>query len=101
MNDFFNKMEENRKKLDEQDAKAKTEGKLVGRYIQEPRGDGYAIYRIVRENKKTVRIQRVTGIGDDWSVPYWGDETTVDKEYAEKNIGQRDFWSNLVASRKK
>ena len=64
----------NFKKLQKQDKMAKKVGKLVGRYIDEPWADGNAFYVIVKENKTSVRIRVVTGIGDDWIIlqpPNW------------------------------
>ena len=40
--------------------------------------------------QKTVRIKLCTGIGDDWAVPYWGIETTIDKQYAVDKIRNRE-----------
>jgi len=95
MAEFFRKVEENWNKVQKKDEEAKAKGQLVGRYIREPYADGYAIYQIIRENKKSVRIRVVTGIGDDWHIPYWGVEVSIDKEYAIRNIAGRDFWSDL------
>lgn len=97
MEDFVKQWEENQRKLDEKDAKAKAEGKLVGRFIQEPFADGYAIYEITKENKKTVRIRVVDGIGDDWRIPYWGDEATIEKSYALKSLAWRDKMNKLFS----
>jgi len=93
--------ERNWKKIQEKDRKAKEEGVLKGRYIQEQYADGYAIYEIVRENKKSVRIKVCVNIGDDWIIPYWGEEATIDKDHALKNIGWRDHMDNLVANHKR
>ena len=95
-NAWVKKIDENWKKIKEQDEKAKQEGVLKGRYIQEAYADGYAIYQIVRENKNTVRIKVCKDIGDDWVIPYWGEETTIDKSHAERNIGHRDWMDSLV-----
>lgn len=75
-------------KSGDEDAAAK--GELVGRYISEPFADGNAVYQIIKENKKTVRIRVCTGIGDDWTIPYWGRETSIDKEYALTQIRRRE-----------
>ena len=99
-NALIKKWEDNMKKVDETDKKAKAEGKLVGRYICEPYADGSAIYKIVRENKNTVRIKVVTDIGDDWIIPYWGKEATIDKSYALMNINRRDAINQMFANRK-
>lgn len=98
---FLDRMNENEKQLNDRDEAAKAKGDLKGRYIREGYADGYAIYEIIRVNKKSVRIRVVTGIGDDWRIPYWGDETTIPLEYALQNIKQRDFWSDLAAAKAK
>lgn len=88
-------MEENWQKLQKEDQEAKNNGTLVNRYIQEGVADGYAIYKIIRENRKTVRIRVVTGLGDDWQVSYWGAEATIEKSYAEANIRRREGLAEL------
>lgn len=98
--DLLKRWETNREKMQQKDKEAKEKGVLKGRYIREPYADGYAFYEIIRENKNTVRIRVVKGIGDDWVIPYWGEETSIDKEYALQNLAQRDFFSEL-ANRKK
>lgn len=60
-----------------------------------PIADGYAYYTIVRENKRTVRIECVAmpdGLALGYKVPYWGDEATIDKEYALQSLRARDSW---------
>lgn len=76
--------------LDQIDKAAKAEGSLLWRYISEPFADGRAYYQIVKVNKKTVRIVRCTGLGDDWTIPYWGNSATIDIDYAEQKISARD-----------
>lgn len=85
----------NTQQLEECDQKAKKEGILVGRYISEPYADGQAVYQIIRENKKTVRIKVCTGIGDDWILPYWGEEATIDKNYVIKKLEFRDHLNKV------
>lgn len=89
-NKLIEKWEANMRKVEENDKKAKEKGKLVGRYIDEPYADGAAIYKIIRENKNTVRIKVVVDIGDDWVIPYWGEEATIDKSYALAKLAFRD-----------
>jgi hypothetical protein len=98
--DFIEAMKKNWAKLQECDKTAKENGELVGRYIDEPFADGKAIYQIVKENKKTVRIRVCTGLGDDWVIPYWGEEATIDKEYAVKKVAQRDALAELFRKKK-
>ena len=90
MNDY--NLYKNWKALEDVDKKAKENGKLVGRYIQHPFADGYAIYKIVKENTKTVKIRVVKGIGDDWVLPAWGKECDIHKDLALKFISQREIW---------
>jgi hypothetical protein len=89
----------NRKELQENDNKAKSEGKAVGRYIQHPFADGYAVYKIIRENKKSYRLEVVTGIGDDWVLPAWGGAVTLPKTKVLEFLRQRDFWNELMATK--
>lgn len=81
--------------LEKQNKEAKEAGVLKGRYIKEPYADGFAVYEIIRENKKTVRIKACTGIGDDWVIPMWGEEATVSKEYVLNSIKRDEFFEEF------
>ena len=72
-------METNYANLKKIDQKVKSQGGILGRYIQEPYADGYAIYQVVEEKATKVKLRVVTGIGDDWTLPMWGRESMVDK----------------------
>lgn len=98
--DIIEKWNANFRALEAEDAEARRNGTLVGRYIKEPIADGYAFYKIVKENKATVKIQVVTDIGDDWRVPYWGNSTTIPKSYAIKSIGMEDKLAELFSRKK-
>jgi len=98
--DYSEVIKKNWEKLEECDRIAKEKGELKGRYIAEPYADGNAIYQIVKVNKKTVCIRVCTGLGDDWTIPYWGAEATIDKEYAIKKVAQRDALKELFQKRK-
>lgn len=98
---WLEKSKKDEQKMREKDQKAKAQGKLVGRYVREHVADGYAFYEIIRENKQTVRIRVVTGVGDGWRVSFWGDEATIAKDYALKNIGFRDRLANAINKSKK
>lgn len=97
---WLKEADDNFKALEEQDKKARRSGTLVGRYIQEQYADGYAFYVITKENKKSVRIHVVSGLGDDWVIPYWGEETSVDKQYALQSIQYRDNLKRIFANKK-
>lgn len=92
-------MQHNWDQLEQIDLEAKERGELLWRYIQEPFADGYAIYQIVKVNKTTVRIQHCAGFGDDWVIPYWGAEATIDLDYAITKTQQRDNISELFGSK--
>lgn len=99
MQDWLKKMELKFQQMQEDDRLAKEKGELLNRYIQHQYADGYAYYKIMKVNKRTVRIQVVTGIGDDWVVPAWGALATIKKEQAEQFLRQRDFMEELFAKR--
>ena len=96
-------LEESQKKekaMEVKDEIARKVGTLVGRYIRQQIADGYAYYEIIRENKKSVRIQHLN-IGDAWVIPYWGSEATIDKKFAEDCLARRDRWSELCSQKNK
>lgn len=80
----------NREKLDLDDKIAKEKGRLIDRYIEEPYADGYAVYKIIKKNKKTVRIQAVVGVGDSYVIPAWGEEANVPIDYILNKLAKRD-----------
>lgn len=88
--DIITIWKENWDKLEAEDKQAKDQNQLVGRYITEPYADGKAVYIITKENKKTVDIEVVTGIGDDWVIPYWGKKARINKKYAIDSLFSRD-----------
>ncbi len=87
---MLNKWNTNFSNMIEKDMKSKKEKKLVGRYISHPVADGSAFYLITRENKKTVSIELVRDIGDDYRTRYWGEKATIQKVYAKQEIQTRD-----------
>jgi len=91
-------MKENQVLLDQIDADARAKGELLWRYIQEPFADGYAVYQIIRVNKKSVRIKVCGGLGDDWIIPYWGEEATIDIEHAQWRLQMRDNLNSLFSN---
>ena len=79
------------KRIDEE---AKKKGNILHRFIREPVADGYAIYQIVKRNKKSVRIKHCTGYSD-YKVSCWGDGAIIDSSYAEKSVRGRDRFEEL------
>jgi len=88
-------MDENTNKLVQMDKEAKTNGKLVGRYIEHPIADGLAYYLITKETKTKVHIESVGGLGDDWTIPAWGDKCTVPKKLVVAMLSARDKLATL------
>ena len=97
--DWIEQSKKNWEAINQCDKESSVKGELAGRYITEPIADGNAVYQIVRENKKTVRIQVCTGLGDDWVIPYFGEEATVDKSYVIRKISQREALKRLFAKK--
>lgn len=91
--------DDNWKKLYEKDQELKAKGELIGRYIQESYADGYAVYTIEKVKGKKVLIAVVTGIGDDWHIPYWGAAAWIDLKYAKENVDRRDRLDKLFEKR--
>ncbi|MFD2616108.1 hypothetical protein [Terrilactibacillus laevilacticus] len=63
VNKWLEEIEKNREKVEQKDQESKAQGILKGRYIREPYADSYALYEVIRKNKKSVRIRVITGIG--------------------------------------
>jgi len=84
---------------DEDDALGKERKELVGRYIQEPAADGYAIYTIVEVAGDIVYLEH-SDIGDAWTIPMiesMGRQIPV--KYAMENIERRDRMAALFPPR--
>ncbi len=90
-------MKDNQKELDKIDKEAKEKGTLLYRYISEPVADGQAVYQITKVNKNTVKIEVCTGLGDDWQIPYWGQEATIERDYAEQKIQGKDNLAKIFS----
>jgi len=56
---------------------AKKAGKLTGRILQIPIGDGYAYYQVLEKNGDEALVSVITGIGDDWIVPDLGHKSKI------------------------
>ncbi len=80
---FFKALEDNMAALNACDAEAREAGRLVGRSFSISVGDGQAIYQIIKENKKTVRVRLCQGVAcDDYADWQLGAEGTMKKELA-------------------
>jgi hypothetical protein len=86
----------NFERLKEIEEKAIANGGILYRFLYESVADGKAIYQIIKVNKRTVRVRlcSVDGCFDDYVVPQWGEEATINIEYAESGIKWQDAWRN-------
>lgn len=100
MEQVFESYDKNFNALVESDQVAKERGALVGRYVSEPFADGQAFYKVVAETKTKVKIEVVSGIGDDWVIPYWGSKATISKDYARKRIAFRDAMDEIFKKKR-
>ncbi len=91
--------ESNWSKLEAIDHAARDRGELVGRIIKKGMADGYALYLITKENKATVRINHITGLGDDYMDSYWGKQANISKAFAVQLTGAEDRWAAAIAAR--
>ena len=94
---WLKNMDKNFNIMIEDDATSKKKNQLVGRYVTQPFADGRSYYRIVKENKKTVRMEVVSDIGDDWVIPYWGQNPTIDKQFAIDCIQSREALEKIFS----
>jgi hypothetical protein len=99
--DFRDYCENNSARLSAIDAEAKSKGQLVGRFITEPYADSCAVYQIVAESDTEVRIHSCKGLGDDWTIPYWGAKATIRKDYAQEKVELRDRRAAYFATLKR
>jgi hypothetical protein len=76
------------------ESQAIANGGILHRFLYESVADGKAIYQIIKENKKTVRVRLccIDGLFADYVVPQWGEEASISKEYAERAIHFQDIW---------
>lgn len=88
--DFYTQMDANWALIKKVDQEAKQQGTIVGRYIKEQIADGYAIYIVTKEGKRTSTVEVVTGIGDDWVIPSIGRIGSLKTDYVCANISRRD-----------
>lgn len=98
--DFIKRWDKNLENIRKIDEEAKKNNTLLHRFVYQPYADGNAVYQIIKVNKKTVKIKVCTGIGDDWILPYWGEEALVDKAFVENNIKKRDWIDSLFENKK-
>jgi hypothetical protein len=92
-------MDANYEAMEKRDKQAFEKGRMVGRYIQHQFADGYAYYQIVKENKNSVRIDVITGLGDDWVLPAWGRSITISKKQAMGFLAGQDAMRRIFEGR--
>lgn len=91
--------EANWQALDARDKAAKAAGTLVGRYIKHAFADSFAVYEITKVTKRTAHIKVVTGIGDDWVLPAWGESSRISLKIAQELVDHRDRMDALFGGK--
>lgn len=93
--EVYRKWEKNAEQLKKIDKEAAKYHELVGRYITQPFADGSAVYIITKVKGNTVRVKVCTGLGDDWVLPQWGEETDINRGYANRALETREGMAAL------
>jgi hypothetical protein len=78
------------------DAKGKELNTLCGRTIREPHADSYAFYVVIKEYKNQVQIN-CFDMGDGWSLPCWGNDAKIPKQYLLDSINSREALAKLFS----
>lgn len=94
--DCLRRWDLNCEQVEKIDEEAKKTGSILHRFIYEPYADGKAVYQVVKLNKKTVRLKVVKGIGDDWVLPWWGEEILLVRSLIEEKIRDKDNLYSLL-----
>lgn len=96
-NVFISQQEANWNLVVESDKKAKGAKTLEGRYVQLPYADGQAVYIVTRQGERTCTLEVVTGIGDDWVIPYIGKKGSMKTDLVMKNIKGREAMEEIFS----
>ena len=93
-------IDENWKRIEAADDKAKAAGLLEGRYITFPQEDGQAVYIVTTQRAKTCLVEVVTGLVDDWVNPILGRKGSLRTTQVQELIQRRDNWKELMKGKK-
>lgn len=88
------KMEKQELLMDELAELAKAQNTLLGRIIQFPHADSYALYLITKVNKKTVQLDWLDWC-DGWVDNRCGKQCTIDLRYAAQQVKVQDELAEL------
>lgn len=95
IDDFRAKLDAQMAELTAEDTAAKEAGTLVGRFIRESIADGYAYYRVVAANSRSVLVEHVDYC-DGYRVPMIESAGgRIPIKYARENIAMRDRWATM------
>jgi hypothetical protein len=78
---------------------ARAQKTLVGRILKFPRGDGYALYLITSQGKKTVQLKWLDYC-DRWVDDRCGYACRMSINYAQSQINFNDKWSDMAEARR-
>ena len=96
---FDAKMKRQEELMDELKTLAKAEKTLLGRTVQFPMADSYALYLITAVNKTTVTIEWLNWC-DGWVDDRAGYKSNLDLRYAEQTVFGRDKLDEMFSNKK-
>jgi hypothetical protein len=96
---FDAKMKRQEELMDELEVLAKAEKTLLGRTIQFPMADSYALYLITGINTKTVQLKWLNWC-DAWVDDRCGYACRLDRKYAEQSVYGRDRLNEMFSKKK-
>jgi len=97
---FDARMKRQEELMDELKVLAKAEKTLLGRTIQFPMADSYALYLITSVGTKTVQLKWLNWC-DAWVDDRCGYACRLDKKYAEQSVFGRDRLDEMFSKAKK
>jgi hypothetical protein len=97
---FDAKMKRQNELMDELEVLAKAKKTLLGRTIQFPMADSYALYLITGVNAKTVQLKWLNWC-DAWVDDRCGYACRLDRKYAEQSVYGRDRLNEMFSNAKK
>ena len=100
VDDWLKAQDDNINLMEKYDGIAQAKEQLVDRYVRHPFADGYAYYVITKETSRTVTVKVLKGLGDDWTLPMWGNGCTTSKKVVVEYLNSQDALSKLFGGKR-
>jgi hypothetical protein len=98
MSEALDRYKQKQAEIKAKDLAAKQAGTMIGRIIEHPYADGYAMYEIVGQKGKNFEIAWVDDGGDAWVLPAWGKKTTISGTSARSFVERKDAMARLFGA---